>query len=87
MVLYPNPATAGLNCEFLTAENGEAVISIYDVTGQLLFSDKKITVNGQNKIELNISSLADGFYFVGMSEGSSDFRQVESKAKFMKISH
>ena len=87
LLLYPNPAKTGLSCDFLTAENGEATIGIYDLAGKIIFSEKKIIVAGQNKIELNISSLADGFYFVGMSENNSDLRQLESKARFMKVSN
>ena len=63
LIVYPNPTTGELRIE-----NGELKIenvAIYDVMGRLLQS--KI-VNQKSKIELDISHLSSGIYFLRIDE-------------------
>ena len=68
--LYPNPTTGQLtivmNNEQLTMNN----VEIYSVTGQLLQS--KI-VNLQSKIEIDVSHLASGMYFLKIGNKTVKF--------------
>lgn len=56
VVLYPNPAKEQVRC--INAENSQ--ISIYDLTGKLVNSVEKATVNQL----IDVSNLTQGIYFV-----------------------
>ena len=59
--LYPNPA----NNKITIANNinliYESIIYIYDIRGKLMISN---TLNNQNSIEIDISSLSKGIYMI-----------------------
>lgn len=75
--LYPNPAGNKLYISF-NNETTTSNCSIYSVTGQQL-ETKEYSTKGINVIELNISHLASGIYFVELQNESG--RKV---AKFIK---
>ncbi|MCG2417922.1 T9SS type A sorting domain-containing protein [Aequorivita sp. F47161] len=62
--IYPNPTS-----ESFTVRSSqlilETTISVYDIQGKLLFSEKMLPQNG--KLTMDISSLENGVYFVKIS--------------------
>ena len=66
LAVYPVPAHASIYVE--TGWEGEAMLSIESVTGQQLHSRK---INCADKVELDISFLAKGVYFLRV-EGDSE---------------
>lgn len=75
--LYPNPASNKLFISF-NNEVATSNCSIYSVTGQQMEA-KEYSTKGLNVVELNISHLAAGVYFVELN--NSNGRQV---VKFVK---
>ena len=57
--IYPNPANDNITIEF-TAQRKDAIISIYDIEGELLLQ----TVSQEIKSKIDISILAKGIYYV-----------------------
>ena len=72
-ILYPNPANDEINIQFsqLVGENIE--VAIYDIQGKLVMHPKD-EIN-ENKIQLNVSGLSQGMYFVELS--SDNFKTVK----------
>ena len=58
--IFPNPTTGKTNI-ILNGITGSAVLDIYSILGQSVFSEN---VNGNNKTELDLSNLPKGVYFV-----------------------
>ena len=61
MVIYPNPASGSAKLR-LDGCQGDAVISIYDVNGRLVATQHHLL--NQTEVLLDLSSLAQGTYFV-----------------------
>jgi hypothetical protein len=60
--VFPNPASDNITVACTTLPNN-AILSIYNMQGQLLLSQPVL----QNKTEINISSLAKGIYYIKLS--------------------
>lgn len=72
--IYPNPTS-----ESFTVQSSQLVletaISLYDLQGKLLFSEKMLPQNG--KLTMEVSSLEKGIYFVKISsEGNSIVKKL-----------
>ena len=74
--VFPNPANEILNIN-LQNNNIENCI-ITNALGQMVYSSAN-EINGNHKIQLNISNLSAGFYFVKVSAGDDSYN-----AKFIK---
>ena len=59
--IYPNPATNKISIATNNNLQGEITICIFNMNGALLQQDK---FQNQNLIELDVSTLAKGFYLV-----------------------
>jgi len=73
--IYPNPATTILNIE-----NNDVIItdiSIYDVSGRLVYTDKSITSEVST---INIQNLNEGIYFITIQ----DEQNRSSTKRFIK---
>jgi PKD repeat protein len=69
--VYPNPATQNLNIKFNVVKAGVARISIMDVMGRVI-TESENDVNSNNcNVQLNISGLPTGVYFVKVVTGNS----------------
>ncbi len=68
-ILYPNPATYTVKVNLFYNFKSTATIKIYDVLGSEVLSDK-LTLQGHDEFELDVSSLAKGVYFVSISDGN-----------------
>jgi thiol-disulfide isomerase/thioredoxin len=68
--VYPNPAAANCTVEF-SLRNEEIIgLQIIDLTGKILVKKENFTAfNGANKVDLDVSSLASGSYFIRLTNG------------------
>ena len=65
IVLYPNPTKTMLNIENVT-EN----VQIFDITGRVVMS---ATNNGETLLQINVSNLSKGMYFVKIGNHTTKF--------------
>lgn len=63
--IYPNPSKAIFNIQRQGFENMQ--LSVYDITGKLVHEEKNIVTSNHS---LNLSNLAQGIYFLKISEGN-----------------
>lgn len=67
--IYPNPNNGGrLNIEFADKVSKDVVVSIMDLSGKVV-SDKQLF--SSQKVELDISNLESGIYFVYIQQGKN----------------
>ena len=60
---YPNPVENFLNLKLENGNSWNGNISIYSITGDLLFS-KKISIESNQETKINISEIPNGLYFM-----------------------
>jgi hypothetical protein len=68
--IFPNPAPAEATLAFTTATNLPLQISIRDVSGKTLWQAPLQATEGFNAIQLPVSNLPQGLYFLSMSNGN-----------------
>jgi hypothetical protein len=72
--IFPNPTSESFTVQSSKLVS-ETVISLYDIQGKLLFSEKVLPQNG--KLTMDVSSLENGVYFVKVSsEGNSVVKKL-----------
>jgi hypothetical protein len=68
--LYPNPARNEMKLSVVTLINRNVTISITDVSGKEVKRMNYAIVAGDNNINLNVSSLAAGTYYLRLTSGT-----------------
>ncbi len=72
--IFPNPASDSFSIQSSQLVS-EATVSIYDIQGRMVSSEKRVSQNGT--IDIQISSLEKGIYFVKISsEGNMAVRRL-----------
>ena len=69
--LYPNPAKNKLIIELTNMPEQTSIVSIFDVTGSVIYN----TVLSTAKNEINISGFESGLYFVKINSGNRSITQ------------
>ncbi len=68
--LYPNPVADQLNVEFSIAETSDLEVNIVNALGQTVRAINYATYGaGHNNLNINTANLANGVYFLTMSNG------------------
>ena len=63
--VIPNPAKNNAVITFGASEIGNnALVSLYDCTGRLIYTTNLTTINGINTLMLDVSNYSNGMYFV-----------------------
>ncbi len=63
--IYPNPAKEHASIEIIASKSTEALISIYDLKGQLVLETVRGQLSpGSNKVDINTDSLEPGVYLI-----------------------
>jgi len=75
--LYPNPTQNLLTTEFNDAKATSRNLAIYDMNGKLLFNKYIKTVQGNNRLQINLPSLADGNYILKVDNVHSGIFSVK----------
>lgn len=65
--LYPNPAESQVNLKFSKSINSNLDINIYNIQGKLVFKTNSKPEN--NLLQLDVSFLSNGFYFLKVNDG------------------
>lgn len=74
--LYPNPASSVVNVNFTAAQQGELTIEVSNVLGQIVYTETATAQNGSNAIEVNLSSLNNGYYTLLLTDAANNRSQV-----------
>ena len=59
---YPNPFKTKTNINFYSTANSYISLTVQDLLGNTLFSDKRLTVKGKNSIPFYRNKLTAGIY-------------------------
>ncbi len=65
--MYPNPAKENVKITLSTGSIGNFKVELHDIQGKLI---QIPSIRSANNIELNVSSLTSGIYFVKLNNGS-----------------
>ena len=69
--VYPNPAWASCSVVFELPVAGSIDVSMYDTSGKLMLTENLNSIPaGSGSLELNVSELPAGMYFVNLRSGS-----------------
>lgn len=67
--IYPNPASRSVTIDFDTNRKGRVEIELVDVTGKLMLKTHAASDIGINQFPINVSKVAEGTYFLKMTDG------------------
>jgi hypothetical protein len=62
----PNPAKENTRIEYNIPEDGQVIFTVYTITGQTLYIEKRDANSGRNNIEFNTINLTNGIYYYSM---------------------
>ncbi|REJ83046.1 MAG: T9SS C-terminal target domain-containing protein [Bacteroidetes bacterium] len=72
--LYPNPVKDNLHISLLLSSGSEAIVSLYDLAGRKLHSQKNTSIPGLNNFEIKglrtMLGLSPGLYVIKISNGN-----------------
>ncbi|WP_300663124.1 T9SS type A sorting domain-containing protein [Fluviicola sp.] len=74
MSVYPNPASGIVNVSF-EGKGGDYTVSILDISGRTVATQVVSNVSGSTSVEMPITSLQAGNYFVSVAQGGSSYTQ------------
>ncbi len=66
MKIYPNPAINNVNITFTSEESAMAVVSIFNLMGQIVYTSNENVYDGYNAINVNVNNLPSGVYMVNV---------------------
>jgi len=69
---YPVPTRNTSTIEFNSFNSTNVDLTVVDVSGKVVLQDEIKAVLGRNIHEVDLSSMAKGFYFVRMNDGYSE---------------
>ncbi|MES2131011.1 MAG: T9SS type A sorting domain-containing protein [Bacteroidota bacterium] len=70
VTLYPNPAGNMVMVKYATEVNGALLITVKDMMGRTVLTQKENSFEGTNELQLNISGLAEGTYIFNISDSN-----------------
>lgn len=65
--ISPNPVASTLTFNFQNQKTEDATIQIIDALGQVVYTEKKRIVTGENHLSLSVQTLPSGIYFLKLS--------------------
>ncbi len=69
--IYPNPASRSVTVDFVTNRKGRVEIELVDVTGKIILKTQTASDIGTNLFPVNVSKIAEGTYFLKMTDGQT----------------
>jgi hypothetical protein len=60
---YPNPASDNINIVFSAPGDEKTTVTIFDITGKVMFTKEFATNFGENNLNISLSDLSNGTYF------------------------
>jgi hypothetical protein len=66
LTVYPNPVSSNAHCSFILNSAAKVKFSITDSSGKVFKSFNKSCQSGQNQIEIDVSGLQKGLYYLNL---------------------
>jgi len=67
--IMPNPAYDWVDIHYLAGESGEVKISLFDLAGKQVYSQKTTANAGENDFTMDLNTLSGGYYIVLIDNG------------------
>ena len=77
--LYPNPTVANATLTFDNTKAEEIQVSVLNASGQMVSIQKHAAHLGTNEINISMSHLSQGMYYVRMVNSEGSFTKAISK--------
>lgn len=82
IMIYPNPTSGNFTLSYVSNENSETTINLYNLVGQVVLSKTVSQVKGLNTVNFDISSFSQGIYMLELTLPNT---KGEKKATYQKI--
>ena len=79
--VYPNPVVNTMSIDYIADFDAEIEVSVIDMAGRVVVQQQHNVLSGANAINLDLSSLENGNYFVSVSNGTAEKVQPFSVAR------
>lgn len=79
--VFPNPVQTIANINFNASTEGNAVLTISDMSGRDIITNNKTVVNGLNSIQIDAKDLTSGLYLVKIRLNNSEFQTLMNVIK------
>ncbi len=77
LTLTPNPSRDFINIQYQNDSKSPLKIKIYDLKGQLITEEEKTVIDQQMNIQMDLSKLQKGVYFLHLEQGKkSEVRKI-----------
>ncbi|MFT5876208.1 MAG: hypothetical protein ACJA2N_001636 [Salibacteraceae bacterium] len=77
--IYPNPTVSNTQLVFNNAGNEDVQVSILNTAGQLVGNQNHTTTPGKNEVNVDLSHLSNGVYYISLKTGNGQFTKSISK--------
>ncbi|MBL0102325.1 MAG: T9SS type A sorting domain-containing protein [Bacteroidetes bacterium] len=74
--VYPNPTSGELNVRIDASENGNVLIKLTDLPGNVLLTRKESVTKGDNYLDFDLADFAKGMYFLTVEGDGMEVRTV-----------
>jgi len=71
LLIFPNPANDNVTVKMNIASSGDALVSVVNSLGEVVYTSNEIVNAGVNAIQLNTTSMNDGIYFISVQTDNS----------------
>lgn len=68
-IAFPNPAADNITISYIAANSGEGQLTLTDISGRQLKNETLNISEGENRKEIALNALANGFYLVKLQQG------------------
>ena len=75
MKIYPNPASDAVNVTFSSEESSNAVLSIMNLMGQMVYTTNVSIQEGYNMVNVPVNQLRAGIYMVNIKSNKGTSTQ------------
>lgn len=74
--MYPNPAQDNLTIDYTSSATEDVTITVTDMTGRVLISQNRNAVQGDNQLNIDLSELPRGNYFLQLKSTTTSTIQA-----------
>ena len=74
LTIMPNPTEGSSRIRMNSSKESQAILSVFDITGKMVYQENFALVKGENLRELDMSSRPSGLYLVQLKQGDTLFR-------------